>query len=124
MRELEFDLRSDKKSAVYCFGGYQKEHNETKISVRLPQRMQSEDDAQYRFVFETAEEELVFSPPVSPNEGVLHFTLPQQLMLPPELKFYVASYRYDQGQLIQLAKTGVVVFENGEVSRGTAGCSV
>lgn len=50
MREICVDLSEDKYSPV-VFGGYLGEHNETKIVVKLPERMLTNDITKYQFVF-------------------------------------------------------------------------
>ena len=50
MREIRIDLSDDKCSPV-IFGGYIGEHNETKVIIKLPDRMLTDDITKYQFVF-------------------------------------------------------------------------
>lgn len=109
MRELYFDLTQDRPCPLYCFGGYEGEHNATKLHVTLPERMRSEEESQYRFVFETAEQEEIFSLPIPLEEGEVSILLPQQLMISPELNLYVGCYRYREEELVLLAKSQKIV---------------
>ena len=57
MREVYVDLSNDKCSPV-VFGGYIGEHNETKVIIKLPDRMLTKDITKYQFVFKNSENKL------------------------------------------------------------------
>ena len=57
MREIHIDLSDDKCSPV-VFGGYIGEHNETKIIIKLPDRMLTDDITKYQFIFKNSKNEI------------------------------------------------------------------
>ena len=57
MREIRVDLSDDKCSPV-VFGGYVGEHNETKVIIKLPNRMLTNDITKYQFVFKNSKNEI------------------------------------------------------------------
>lgn len=57
MREIYIDLSDDKCSPV-VFGGYIGEHNETKIIVKLPSRILTNDITEYKFIFKNCKNEV------------------------------------------------------------------
>lgn len=57
MREIYIDLSDDKCSPV-IFGGYIGEHNETKVIIKLPDRMLTDDITKYQFVFKNSKNEI------------------------------------------------------------------
>lgn len=57
MREVYIDLSDDKCSPV-VFGGYIGEHNETKVIIKLPDRMLTNDITKYQFVFKNSKNEV------------------------------------------------------------------
>lgn len=57
MREIHIDLSDDKCSPV-VFGGYIGEHNETKVIIKLPERMLTNDITKYQFVFKNSKNEI------------------------------------------------------------------
>ena len=57
MREIYVDLSDDKCSPV-VFGGYIGEHNETKVIIKLPDRMLTNDITKYQFVFKNSQNEI------------------------------------------------------------------
>ncbi len=57
MREICIDLSDDKCSPV-VFGGYIGEHNETKVIIKLPNRMLTNDITKYQFVFKNYKNEI------------------------------------------------------------------
>jgi len=129
MRKILVDLSQDRQDAVHLFGGFEGEHNATFLSVILPERMKNKSDGEYRFVFETAKKEVIFSAPIEPQDGVLSVSLVKHLMLAPHLVVYVGCYRYENGATVQIAKSGQIVLgiknpEDGEVAEwdGEGGC--
>ena len=57
MREIYIDLSDDRCSPV-VFGGYIGEHNETKVIIKLPDRMLTHDITKYQFVFKNSKNEI------------------------------------------------------------------
>ena len=57
MREIYVDLSDDKCSPV-IFGGYIGEHNETKVVIKLPDRMLTNDITKYQFIFKNSKNEV------------------------------------------------------------------
>ncbi len=106
MRELFLDLTADEEVAQYRFAGYEGEHNATQLVALLPARMRGKAGAEYRFLFETAAGEAVFSAavPIS-SEGAVSVKLPKALMLPPVLKAYVGCYLKQEEQVVLVAKS-------------------
>lgn len=129
MRNITVDLSADRQDAIHLFGGFEGEHNATELSVILPERMKSEEAVEYRFVFETAKGEVIFSAPIPLDEGTLSVSLVKNLMLAPRLTVYVGCYRYEDGVLVRLCKSGQIVLgirnpEEGEICEwnGEGGC--
>ncbi len=129
MRNILVDLSRDRQDAVHLFGGFEGEHNATTLSVILPERMMKQSDGEYRFVFETAKKEVIFSAPIEPEDGVLSVSLVKNLTLAPRLTVYVGCYRYENGAPVQIFKSGQIVLgmknpEEGEAVEwnGEGGC--
>ena len=57
MRNIYIDLSND-MCAPKVFGGYVGEHNETKVIIKLPPRMLTNDITKYQCVFKNSENEL------------------------------------------------------------------
>lgn len=57
MREIHIDLSNDKCSSA-VFGGYIGEHNATKVIIKLPNRMLTNDITKYQFVFKNSENKI------------------------------------------------------------------
>ena len=128
MRNILVDLSQDRQETIHRFGGFEGEHNATMLSVILPERMNT-GEGEYRFVFETAKKEVIFSAPIPLEEGVLSVSLVKNLMLAPSLTVYIGCYRYEKGEPVQIFKSGQIVLgiknpEEGEVSEwnGEGGC--
>ncbi len=106
MRNISVDLTQDSPTPQYLFVGYEGEHNATRLKVVLPERMRLSGEVQYRFLFETARGEAVFSAALTPEEdGSLSVLLAQALMVPPVLKAYVGCYGTENGETVLVAKT-------------------
>lgn len=108
MREVVFDLSSDETVSRYCFAGFEGEHNATCLVAMLPHRMILEG-AEYRFLFETAKGEAVFSVPVIPKEGTVSVFLTRALMIAPRLKAYVGCYCKEGGETRLIEKSAEMV---------------
>ena len=57
MREIRIDL-SDNKCSPVVFGGYAGEHNETKVIIKLPDRMLTDDITKYQFIIKNSKNEI------------------------------------------------------------------
>ena len=57
MREIYIDLSEDICHSS-IFGGYIGEHNETKITTKLPARMLTDDITKYQFIFKNYKNEI------------------------------------------------------------------
>ncbi len=117
MREICFDLSQDHNHPIYCFGGYEGEHNATQIKVILPKRMLPEGSVHYRFVFETPRQDQVFSGPIGAEDGAVTICIPQELMLAPRLQLSVACYRFEDETLTMLAKSQKMVLSIQDACR-------
>lgn len=73
MREIHIDLSSDYYlQQIKVFGGYVREHNESKLVVKLPNRMIRDDISYYYFEFQTVLGEHITSPNVYKNTLSTH----------------------------------------------------
>ena len=63
MREIYVDLSDDHCSPV-VFGGYIGEHNETKVIIKLPDRMLTNDITKYQFVFKNSKNKIQLDNPI------------------------------------------------------------
>ena len=57
MREIRIDL-SDNKCSPVVFGGCAGEHNETKVIIKLPDRMLTDDITKYQFIIKNSKNEI------------------------------------------------------------------
>jgi UDP-2,3-diacylglucosamine pyrophosphatase LpxH len=106
MRTVTIDFSADETRRIVSFGGYDGEHNETNLCAILPPRLLSEEVTQYRFVFTNSNGEEITKEPLKAIDGAVSYLLPQQVMVYPELKFYVAALTYDgMENLVVLGKT-------------------
>ncbi|MBR2616150.1 MAG: hypothetical protein IKC69_05680, partial [Clostridia bacterium] len=106
MRIVYFDLSMDETLVGYRFAGLEGEHNATLLTALLPPRMQKGPEAEYRFLFETAKGEAVFSVPVTPNgEWEVSVPLARSLTVPPLLKAHVGCFIKEGEELVLVAKS-------------------
>lgn len=110
MREIYLDLTEDKESACGGFLGFEGEHLETRLTVKLPPRMLCEEGASYRFLFETAGGEAVTSAALQPVEGALSLLLPASLLRAPRLTVQAACYG-DESEERFIAKSGRILLQ-------------
>ena len=111
MRELIFDLSDDLYLPKGGFGGFEGEHNATRLTLRLPPRLLA-PDAIYYMVFETeGNSEMIFSAPLLPDEDAICALLPKQVMLAPSVIVHAAAYRKNGEELVEIAKSARVVLE-------------
>ena len=109
MRDLHFDLSADEYLPVSDFGGFEGEHNATKITLDLPDRLILEG-AVYYIVIETAKNgEMIFSAPLILEGNSVSLLLPKQVMLAPKISLYAASYQKEGDVLYEIAKTARVI---------------
>lgn len=112
MREIFIDLSSDNYlQRPKVFGGYEGEHNETVLKVKLPKRMIGIQCSGYRFDFQTSEDEKISSPliPVSKlDNDVISLRLIEQLTITGELFFNIAAIVLDGDTISSIAKTNGV----------------
>ena len=62
MRIINIDLSQDTRCPQKVFGGNAREHNESKLIVKLPDRMIQNDISYYFFEFQTVLGEYIVSP--------------------------------------------------------------
>lgn len=68
MRIINIDLSQDTRCPQKVFGGNAREHNESKLVVKLPERMLRDDISYYYFEFQTVLGEHIVSPNIYKNE--------------------------------------------------------
>ena len=100
MRVIPIDLSSDCKHPMKIFGGYNKEHNETKLVVSLPQRLLS-DVSYYYFDFYTVDNKHITSPnvlfsDVEDGNKISMFLWGQLTPCPGILKFCVVATKLSE----------------------------
>ncbi len=105
MREILIDLTCDDASSQYRFAGYEGEHNATLLTVVLPKRLMGKEGAEYRFLFETAASEAIFSAPIPLEGDRLSVKLTKQLTCAPILKAFVGCYVLQEGEVVLAAKS-------------------
>lgn len=113
MRNIYVDLSSDNYlQQPKIFGGYEGEHNETCLQVKLPKRMIDIECSGYRFDFQTSEDNKISSPliPVSELENdILSFNLIEQLTVAGKLMFKVVAVLAGQNTVDLISKTNTVI---------------
>ena len=84
MRIINIDLSQDTRCPQKVFGGNAREHNESKLVVKLPERMLRDDISYYYFEFQTVLGEHIVSPNIYKNElsdgNKISVTLWEQLL--------------------------------------------
>ena len=110
MREILFDLTEDSYFPKIAFGGFEGEHNATRLTLRLPERLIAEG-AKYYMVFETSGEEMIFSAPLVLEEDAISTLLPRQVMTSPDVTVHAAAYRSEGEELVEIAKSPRVLLE-------------
>ena len=122
MREITFDLTEDSYLPQSGFGGFEGEHNATRLTLLLPPRLM-EEGAVYYMVFEiTGNSEVVFSAPLPLTQGGISASLPRQVMTSPEVRVHAAAYRREGAELVEIAKSGRVILavKDPQTGRETA----
>ena len=108
MRIIPIDMSSDRPTYPPIFGGYEGEHNETRLVVTLPERMLNENITKYRFVFETSYGEVIYSTYCLPSSNQVSIDLWQQVMVAKELKFCIDGYDNEEDCNL-ISKTGSAI---------------
>lgn len=121
MRYINIDLSSDNHlQQLKIFGGYAGEHNETVLQVTLPQRMIGIEYSDYRFDFQTSEDNEIPVPVSKPINGVLSCHLTEQLTVAGKLLFNVVARKLD-GKVVSLtSKTNMVNLYIGDSPDGNS----
>ena len=110
MREIRVDLSDDKCSPV-VFGGYIGEHNETKVIIKLPDRMLTNDITKYQFVFKNPKNEVQSDNIVELsdiNNGNISTLLTEDQTIGNCLILSVVASVEENGTIIRRAKTPIV----------------
>ena len=110
MREIHIDLSDDKCSPV-VFGGYIGEHNETKVIIKLPDRMLTNDITKYQFIFKNFKNEVQSDNPVDLSDiqnGNICTLLTEDQTVGNCLLLSVSATVEESGILIRRAKTPIV----------------
>ena len=110
MREIHVDLSNDNCSPV-VFGGYIGEHNATKVILKLPHRMLTNDITKYQFVFKNSENELQLNNLVDTsdiNNGNISTMLTESQTTGGCLILSVTAIVEINGVIIRKAKTPIV----------------
>lgn len=121
MRYINIDLSSDNHlQQLQIFGGYAGEHNETVLQVTLPQRMIGIEYSDYRFDFQTSEDNEIPVPVSKLINGVLSCHLTEQLTVAGKLLFNVVARKLD-GKVVSLtSKTNMVNLYIGDSPDGNS----
>lgn len=110
MREICIDLSDDKRSPV-VFGGYIGEHNETKVIIKLPNRMLTNDITKYQFVFKNSKNEIQSDNVVDLSDisnGNISTLLTEEQTVGDCLILNVMAIVEENGIIIRKAKTPIV----------------
>lgn len=110
MREIRIDL-SDDKCSPKVFGGYVGEHNETKVIIKLPDRMLTDDITEYQFVFKNSENKVQLDNPVDVsdiNNGNISSLLTEEQTTGECLILNVTAIVETNGIVTRRAKTPIV----------------
>ena len=110
MREVYIDLSDDKCSPV-VFGGYIGEHNETKVIVKLPDRMLTDDITKYQFIFKNSKNEVQTNNVVSISDisnGNISSLLTEEQTFGRCLILSVTAIVEKNGIIIRKAKTPII----------------
>lgn len=125
MREIHIDLSSDYYlQPPKVFGGYVGEHNESKLIVKLPNRMIRDDISYYYFEFQTALGEHITSPNVYKNtlssDNEISIVLWEQLLPSAgNLKFCVNAIELGENDTVTIkGKTSVCTLHISESPTG------
>lgn len=125
MREIHIDLSSDYYlQQPKVFGGYVGEHNESKLIVKLPNRMIRDDISYYYFEFQTVLQEHITSPNIYKNtlssDNEISIVLWEQLLPSAgNLKFCVNAIELGENDTVTIkGKTSVFTLHISESPTG------
>lgn len=110
MREVYIDLSDDKCSPV-VFGGYIGEHNETKVIVKLPNRMLTNDITKYQFIFKNSKNEIQSNNVIDISDikhGKVSTLLTEHQTVDSYLLFNITAIVESEETIIRKAKTQTV----------------
>jgi len=115
MREVYVDLSDDKCSPV-VFGGHIGEHNETKVIIKLPDRILTNDITKYQFVFKNSKNEIQSDNTVELsdiNNGNISTLLTAKQTVGGYLICNVTAIAEENGIVKRRAKTPIVFLKVG-----------
>ena len=102
MRNIHIDF-TGANAPVDFFAGYTGEANMTRLTMRLPENLLSEDIDYYRIHFKTGAQENIRSEKLYAQEGVITLTLWYELLRNPGTLFIQASaYDFEDNELVRL----------------------
>lgn len=117
MRIINIDLSQDTRCPQKVFGGNAREHNESKLVVKLPERMLRDDISYYYFEFQTVLGEHIVSPNIYKNElsdgNKISVTLWEQLLpFAGDLNFCVNAVNLAEDNTITIkGKTSICALQ-------------
>lgn len=121
MRYINIDLSSDNYlQQPQIFGGYAGEHNETVLQVTLPQRMMGVEYSDYRFDFQTSEDNEIPVPVSKLENGILSCHLTEQLTIAGKLLFNIVARKLDGKTVSLTSKTNMVNLYIGDSADGNS----
>ena len=107
MREILLKLgEADDYLPPEHIAGFAGEHNAVRLSAEIPSSLLTELPDYYRMAFKTGfEQEAYLSQKLFPEETMLHYDLPQDLMVQGTLSFQICAYKEDAlGEISHLFK--------------------
>ncbi len=111
MRNIHIDF-TGANAPVDFFAGYTGEANNTRLTMRLPENLLSEDIDYYRIHFKTGAQENIRSEKLYAQEGVITLTLWYELLRNPGTLFIQASaYDFEDNELVRLGKTPIATLK-------------
>lgn len=113
MRNVHIDLSND-TCAPAVFSGYIGEHSETKIVIKLPPRMLTDDITKYQFVFRNSKNEIQKNNIVDVsdiNNGNVSAMLTEKQTADGCLMLAVTAIVESGGVIIRRAKTPVILLK-------------
>lgn len=117
MRIINIDLSQDTRCPQKVFGGNAREHNESKLVVKLPERMLRDDISYYYFEFQTVLGEHIVSPNIDKNrllDGNKASVLLWEQLLPfaGDLNFCVSAVNLAEDSTITIkGKTSIYTLQ-------------
>ena len=122
MRYISIDLSSDNHlQQPIIFAGYEGEHNESILQVKLPKRMVDIECSGYRFDFQTSEDNKISSPLIPVSElinDILSFHLTEQFTIVGNLLLNVAAIQSDENTVSLISKTNTAILHIKDSPKG------